>query len=107
MAVTTQKSFLSDREWVQVRQALGLSPRQAEIVRHLLLGESDKQIAKELQISIPTVRTHLGRLFQKFDLSDRVELILHIFNRVRENDARVSGAAPPTFRSEMADEQEA
>ncbi len=102
MAVTTQKSFLSDQEWVQVRQGLGLSPRQAEIVRHLLLGESDKQIAKELSISIPTVRTHLGRLFQKFDLNDRVELILHIFGRVRENDARLSDADHVTFRSEAS-----
>jgi DNA-binding CsgD family transcriptional regulator len=100
MAVTTQKSFLSDQEWVQVRQALGLSPRQAEIVRHLLLGESDKQIAKELRISIPTVRTHLGRLFQKFELNDRVELILHIFGQVRENDARALDAEHMAFRSE-------
>lgn len=104
MAVTTQKSFLSDQEWTQVRQSLGLSPRQAEIVRHLLLGESDKQIAKELSISIPTVRTHLGRLFQKFDLNDRVELILHIFNRVRENDAKLADAEQTTFRSEDREE---
>ncbi len=100
MAVTTQKSFLSDQEWVQVRQTLGLSPRQAEIVRHLLLGESDKQIAKELRISIPTVRTHLRRLFQKFELNDRVELILHIFGHVRENDARTLDAEHMAFRSE-------
>ena len=99
MAVTTQKSFLSDQEWVQVSQTLGLSPRQAEIVRHLLLGESDKQIAKELRISIPTVRTHLGRLFQKFELNDRVELILHIFGQVRENDARVLDPEHMAFRS--------
>jgi DNA-binding CsgD family transcriptional regulator len=106
MAVTTQRSFLSDREWAQVRQSLGLSPRQAEIVRHLLLGESDKQIAKELQISIPTVRTHLGRLFQKFELNDRVELILHIFSRVRENDAKLSDDAPATFGSGAAGSDE-
>lgn len=102
MAVTIQKSFLSDQEWAQVRQALGLSPRQAEIVGHLLLGESDKQIAKELRISIPTVRTHLGRLFQKFDLNDRVELILHIFNRVRENEGKI-GIGAMAFRPETAD----
>jgi DNA-binding CsgD family transcriptional regulator len=104
MAVTTQKCFLSDQEWIQVRQSLGLSPRQAEIVRHLLLGESDKQIARELRISIPTVRTHLGRLFQKFELNDRVELILHIFSQVRENDARLAESGTQVFRSESDDE---
>ncbi len=104
MAVTTQKSFLSEQEWVQVREALGLSPRQAEIVRHLLLGESDKQIASQLHISIPTVRTHLGRLFQKFELNDRVELILHIFSHVRENEARIADHAEPVFRADADDE---
>lgn len=104
MAVTTQKSFLSDQEWIQVRQSLGLSPRQSEIVKHLLLGESDKQIARELRISIPTVRTHLGRLFQKFELNDRVELILHIFNQVRENEGRLADSATRVFRSDADDE---
>ena len=84
MAVTVQWPLLSDQEWTQLTQELELTPRQAEIIRHLLLGKSDKQIAKELTISVPTVRTHLGRLFQKLGLSDRVELILHIFACLRE-----------------------
>ena len=85
MAVTVQWPLLSGQEWAQLTQKLELTPRQAEIVQHLLLGKSDKQIARELSISVPTVRTHMGRLFQKLGLRDRVELILHVFACLRES----------------------
>jgi DNA-binding NarL/FixJ family response regulator len=85
MAVTVQWPLLSSQEWAQLTQRLELTPRQAEIVQHLLLGKSDKQIARELSISVPTVRTHMGRLFQKLGLRDRIELILHVFACLRES----------------------
>ncbi len=88
MAVTMHRPLLSSEEWTRLVTDLTLSPRQAEIVKHLLRGESDKQIARALEISVPTVRTHMGRLFQKFDLNDRVELVLCIFACLRENSPR-------------------
>lgn len=84
MTVTTQWPVLSGQEWARLTQELELTPRQAEIIGHLLLGKSDKQIAKKLGITVPTVRTHMGRLFHKLGISDRVELILHIFACLRE-----------------------
>ena len=85
MAGIVQTELISEQEWDQLQQYLDLSPRQAEIVREILHGKSDKQIARELDIALPTVRTHLGRLFQKFDLNDRVELILHVFASLRSH----------------------
>jgi DNA-binding NarL/FixJ family response regulator len=55
-----------------------LPPRQSQIVQAILAGHSDKQIAAEMSIAVPTVRTHLSRLFQRFGLNDRVELILFV-----------------------------
>jgi len=75
----------SDQEWGQLKTHLHLPPRQAEIVRHLLHGLSDKQIARELGVSLPTVRTHLSRLFRRFDVCDRVELVLGVFARLRRH----------------------
>jgi len=88
MAVTIHWPLLSNEEWTRLVNDLTLSPRQAEIVEHLLRGESDKQIARALEISVPTVRTHMGRLFQKFGLNDRVELVLCIFACLRDNLSR-------------------
>ena len=83
-AVIETKGLFSDGEWVKIKGDLQLSDRQAEILHLLLGGHSDKQIATKLGIAMPTVRTYLGRLFLRYDVSDRVELVLHIFCKYRE-----------------------
>ena len=55
-----------------------LPPQQARIAYFLLTGLGDKQIAKAMGIGLPTVRTHMTRLFARTGSKDRVELILHM-----------------------------
>lgn len=69
-------------EWKQIVDQLRLSPQQARIVRRILQGMGDKQIAADLGIGIPTVRTHLTRLYVRLGVVDRVQLILHVFTCV-------------------------
>jgi len=84
MLCTADLQVFSQTEWTELQRNLSLSRRQAQVVERLLCGRSDKQIAKELEVSVPTVRTHLGRLFMRFGVADRCELILHVFTRFRE-----------------------
>jgi DNA-binding NarL/FixJ family response regulator len=79
MELATEVPVFSCGEWLQIQSDLSLSGRQASVVQQLFLGHSDKQIARELCIAIPTVRTHLNRLFVRFGVQDRCELVLHIF----------------------------
>jgi DNA-binding CsgD family transcriptional regulator len=39
---------------------------------------TDLQVSKALGISVPTVRTHLARLFEKLDVDGRTGLILRL-----------------------------
>ena len=84
MDSTVDTEIFSESEWAILFDELSLSPRQREVTQHLFSGLSDKQIAKELEIAIPTVRTHLTRLFSRFDLQDRNELILHVVRHFRK-----------------------
>ena len=68
----------------ELKRELSLPPRQADVVEQLLHGHSDKQIARELNMSVPTVRTHLCRLFARFGVQDRCELIVYIYACFRE-----------------------
>lgn len=79
-----EKEIFSEIEWKELVEGLSLSPRQAQICKNLLRGLSDKQIAYLLKISVPTVRTHLSRLFLKLDVQDRQELVIHLFQYFRE-----------------------
>ncbi|RIK63123.1 MAG: hypothetical protein DCC65_16350 [Planctomycetota bacterium] len=65
--------------WSEVAATLDLTPQQSKVVTLILRGYCDKQIAAQLGLSYSTVRTHLGRLFQRIGAQDRSELILAIF----------------------------
>jgi len=85
MVVASKMRIFSETEWSELVHDLALSPRQADIVKLLLSGLSDKQIARQLHIRVPTVRTHLSRLFVKLGVQDRNELILYVFGSFRRN----------------------
>jgi len=85
MTLALSTDIFSKSEWLQLTNDLPLSPRQADIVKCILCGYSDKQIAIKLHISVATVRTHLSRLFSRFNLQDRSELILYVFHQFRDS----------------------
>lgn len=49
-----------------------LSPRETQILRLLVEGYSNEEIAQHLACAYPTVRTHLAHLYNKLDVDDRV-----------------------------------
>ena len=51
----------------------GLTARQAEVLRLLSAGMSNKQIAAELYLSPATVERHLATIYRKLGLAGRVE----------------------------------
>lgn len=69
-------------------RVLELSPQQVRLVESLLRSMRDKQIATELGVTVPTVRTYMTRLFHKLDVEDRVELVVRIFVVAREIESR-------------------
>lgn len=50
-----------------------LTPRECEILSHLSRGESNKAIARNLDISHDTVKLHVRHILAKLNLSSRVE----------------------------------
>lgn len=52
-----------------------LSEREADVVRLIAQGYSNKEIAVQLHLSIKTVETYKARAMQKLGLSSRVDLV--------------------------------
>ncbi len=65
--------------WDQVAASLALAPQQKRIVELILRGLRDKEIAVAMKLSVPTVRTYLGRIFLRTGVRDRMELALKAF----------------------------
>ena len=53
---------------------LGLSPREKEVMALLLQGQSSKQIAAELKITVYTANFHIKNLYKKLGITNRPEL---------------------------------
>jgi DNA-binding CsgD family transcriptional regulator len=55
-----------------------LSPQELKVARLVGRGASNKEIAAALTISDLTVKKHLGSIFQKLELHDRLQLGLRV-----------------------------
>lgn len=59
------------------RRQLGLlTEREAEVAAAVARGLSNAEIATELYMSVGTVKTHIGHLFDKLGLANRVQIAL-------------------------------
>lgn len=51
-----------------------LTPRQVEVLRHLALGMSVKEVARQMHLSEKSVDSHKYRIMHRLDIHDRVKL---------------------------------
>ena len=59
----------------RVQETLGISERELEVLKLLAAGGSNKEIAKRLDVSPNTVKTHVTKLFAKLQARRRTEAI--------------------------------
>jgi RNA polymerase sigma factor (sigma-70 family) len=52
-----------------------LTPRQREILQLIAEGNTTKEIAKKLEISVKTVETHRTQLMERLDIHDIAGLV--------------------------------
>lgn len=50
-----------------------LTEREFEVLKHLVMGKSNTEIAKELIVSVHTAKAHVCSILQKMCVSDRVQ----------------------------------
>ena len=63
----------SSDERVEGPPGVPLTPRELEVLRHLVTGKTNRQIAKELHLSLSTVKRNLERIISKLGVSDRTQ----------------------------------
>lgn len=57
----------------QAEGRVPLTEREFEVLKHLVLGKSNTEIAKELIVSVHTAKAHVCSILQKMCVNDRVQ----------------------------------
>lgn len=78
----TSPSF--EQRWAQ------LTPREREIASRVARGETNKVIARHLDISDATIKAHLTSVFQKLKVSGRLQLALLLSGKEAPSSAQTS-----------------
>jgi DNA-binding NarL/FixJ family response regulator len=58
----------------RIRKPDELSPQEASVAQLAQAGRTNRQIAQQLHLSIKTVETHLGHIYQKLGIRSRWQL---------------------------------
>ncbi len=56
-----------------------LTPREREVLEHLVSGLSNREIATALTVEETTIRTHVKHILMKLDLRDRVQAVIFAY----------------------------
>jgi HD-GYP domain-containing protein (c-di-GMP phosphodiesterase class II) len=76
MISTESDNLPSSSERMRSTKTGLLSPREAEVLRHISLGASNKEAARILGLSPSTVRTHVESVFRKLECTTRAAATL-------------------------------
>ena len=52
-----------------------LSPRELEVLRLLATGATNRAVAKELVVTLDTVKRHISHLFGKLEVANRTQAV--------------------------------
>ncbi len=56
-------------------RSLGITRREYAVLEQLAIGQSNKEIASVLHVSPNTVKTHISKLYEKLEVSQRVQAV--------------------------------
>ena len=70
-----------------------LTERESEVLRHMAQGESNAEIAHSLDVAEATVKTHVGKIFSKLHVRDRVQAVVLAFASGLVNPGDISFAS--------------
>ena len=73
----------------EIFSAHNISTREAEIIRLICDGKSNREIEHELYISILTVKDHVHNIYKKTGVKNRVQLANWVRSLVQQRDAKI------------------
>ena len=101
--------LFTPEEWHTMARLLRLTPRQLAVAELLCAECSQRDMARRLELSMDTVRTHLRALYARLRVQSRVGVVVRLVLAQREllaaprTEAMLDMGLAPTFGVRAAD----
>jgi DNA-binding NarL/FixJ family response regulator len=76
-------------------ESLGLTPRQTDVLGLLLKGQPNKLIARELGLSVETVKDHVAAVLRALNVSSRTQAVLAVSQMAQQPGGLGTFRRPP------------
>ena len=74
---------------------VGLTPRQTEVLSLLLQGLPNKLIARQLNLSVETVKDHVAAVLRALGVSSRTQAVLAVSQMTQGQGSAFAWRLPP------------
>ena len=79
-------------------ESVGLTPRQSDVLALLLQGKPNKLIARELNVSVETVKDHVAAVLRALGVSSRTQAVLAVSQMQQQAAQNARQPSPPDSR---------
>ncbi len=77
---------------------MGLTPRQSDVLALLLQGKPNKLIARELNVSVETVKDHVAAVLRALGVNSRTQAVLAVSQMQQQAALSARQPASPDTR---------
>ena len=72
----------SPKEWTYLKKCYHLTPRELDVAKFVCQGYDNEQIARDLSIAYNTARAHLGNIYRRVGVKNKIQLFLQFIKVV-------------------------
>jgi DNA-binding NarL/FixJ family response regulator len=84
LAIVREQSEAAEAPAPATLASIGLTPRQTDVLGLLLQGKPNKLIARELNLSVETVKDHVAAVLRALNVSSRTQAVLAVSQMTRD-----------------------
>ena len=82
-------------DMLEIESWMTISEREKEVVRYLITGLTQKEIAAKMFVVPKTIEAHIRNLFEKFNVKNSVELVAKYVQYKNANRENIDDSIPP------------
>ena len=97
-------NLLDDKQWLYVQRCYRLSPRELQVAKHICRGFGNEEVAREMQISSGTVKTHLRNIYRRIHVTSKIGMLLTFVEQVAalsDKNKAFGRMTPPEKKTEI------